>query len=348
MLAYVAKRLLLMVPTLIGILLVSFVIIQFVPGGPVEQLVRELRGGLGGGEVAATGGYRGAQGVDPEQVEAIRKMYGFDRPAHERFLEMLRRYAVFDLGTSYLHHKSVWALIVEKMPVSISLGLWSFLIVYAVSIPLGIAKAVRHSTRFDLWTSVAILVGYAIPGFVLGVLLLVLFGGGSFWQIFPLRGLTSDDFDQLSLAGKVLDYFWHLAMPLACLVVGSFAVTTMLTKNTFLEEIRKQYVLTARAKGLSERRVFYKHVFRNALIPLVTAFPAAFIGAFFTGSLLIETLFSLDGLGLLSYEAVIRRDCPVVLGTLYVFSLLGLVAKLLTDLAYTWVDPRVKFGAGAR
>ncbi|MCC7058765.1 MAG: ABC transporter permease subunit, partial [Burkholderiaceae bacterium] len=319
MAAYVAKRLLLMIPTLVGILLVSFVIIQFVPGGPVEQLVRELRGGGLGGEVATTGGvYRGAQGVEPEQIAEFRKMYGFDRPAPERFLEMLRRYAVFDLGSSYQHHKGVWALMLEKLPVSISLGIWSFLIVYLVSIPLGIAKAVRHGSRFDLWTSMAILAGYAIPGFVLGVLLLVLFGGGSFWQVFPLRGLTSDDFAGLSLVGKVLDYFWHLAMPLACLTVGSFAVTTMLTKNTFLEEIRKQYVLAARAKGASEQRVFYRHVFRNAMIPLVTAFPAAFVGAFFTGSLLIETLFSLDGLGLLSYEAVIRRDYPVVLGTLYV------------------------------
>ena len=228
---------------------------------------------------------------------------------------------------------------------SISLGVWSFLITYLVSIPLGIAKAVRNGSAFDLWTSTAILVGYAIPGFVLGVVLLVLFGGGSFMQVFPLRGLTSDNFDELSLIGKVLDYFWHLAMPLTCLIVGSFAVTTMLTKNTFLEEIRRQYVVTARAKGLSERTVFYKHVFRNALIPLVTAFPAAFVGAFFTGSLLIETLFSLDGLGLLSYEAVIKRDYPVVLGSLYVFSLIGLVTKLVTDVCYTWVDPRVKFDA---
>jgi len=345
-LTYVVKRLLLMIPTLVGILLVTFAIIQFVPGGPVEQLVQELRGRGQAGEVAATGGvYRGAQGVDPQKLEEIRKLYGFDKPAHVRFLEMLSRYARFDLGTSYFHHKSVWELIVEKLPVSISLGLWSFLITYAVSIPLGIAKAVRNGTRFDLLTSTAILVGYAIPGFVLGVALLVLFGGGSFLQLFPLRGLISDDFAQLSLMGKVLDYFWHLAMPLLCLVVGSFAVTTMLTKNVFLEEIRKQYVLTARAKGLPERRVFYKHVFRNALIPLVTAFPAAFVGAFFAGSLLIETLFSLDGLGLLSYESVIRRDYPVVLGSLYVFSLIGLVTKLITDLCYVWVDPRVKFEA---
>ena len=346
MLAYVVKRLLLMIPTLFGILLVSFAIIQFVPGGPVEQLVQELRGKDMGGEVAATGSvYRGSQGVDPKRLEEIRQMYGFDKPAWQRFGEMIASYVRFDLGKSYFQPKTVVELIVEKLPVSVSLGLWSFLIVYAVSIPLGIAKAVRDGSRFDLWTSTAILVGYAIPGFVLGVALLVLFGGGSFLQLFPLRGLTSDDWDQLSLVGKVLDYFWHLALPLTCLVVGSFAVTTMLTKNTFLEEIRKQYVLTARAKGLPERRVFYRHVFRNALIPLVTAFPAAFVGAFFTGSLLIETLFSLDGLGLLSYDAIMKRDYPVVLGSLYVFSLLALLTKLITDVAYTWVDPRVKFDA---
>ncbi len=347
MLGYIVKRILLMIPTLIGILLVSFALIQFVPGGPVEQLVQELRGASLGGEVATSsaGLYRGAQGVDSERLKEIRELYGFDKPAPQRFLDMLQRYAQFDLGHSYFHHKSVWQLMLDKLPVSISLGLWSFLLVYSVSIPLGIAKAVRNGSRFDLWTSTAILVGYAIPGFVLGVALLVFFGGGSFLQWFPLRGLISDDWSELSLAGKVLDYFWHLAMPLTCLVVGSFAVTTMLTKNTFLEEVRRQYVMTARAKGLSERRVFYRHVFRNALIPLVTAFPAAFIGAFFTGSLLIETLFSLDGLGLLSYEAVVKRDYPVVLGSLYVFSLIGLVTKLITDVLYTWVDPRVKFGA---
>jgi microcin C transport system permease protein len=341
---YILKRLALMVPTLFGILLVSFVIIQFVPGGPVDQLVQELRGRGQGGEVTvAVPGYRGAQGVDAKRLQQIREMYGFDKPAPQRFFEMLERYLRFDLGTSYFYQKSVWGLIVEKLPVSMSLGIWSFLIVYAVSIPLGIAKAVRDGSRFDFWTSTLILVGYAIPGFVLGVALLVLFGGGSFWALFPLRGLTSDNWAELTLIGKVLDYFWHLAMPLACLVVGSFAVTTMLTKNVFLEEIRRQYVLTARAKGLSERKVFYKHVFRNALIPLVTAFPAAFVGAFFAGSLLIEALFSLDGLGLLSYDAILKRDYPVVLGSLYVFSLIGLLTKLFTDIAYTWVDPRVKF-----
>jgi len=341
---YILKRLALMVPTLFGILLVSFVIIQFVPGGPVDQLVQELRGRGQGGEVTvAVPGYRGAQGVDAKRLQQIREMYGFDKPAPQRFFEMLERYLRFDLGTSYFYQKSVWGLIVEKLPVSMSLGIWSFLIVYAVSIPLGIAKAVRDGSRFDFWTSTLILVGYAVPGFVLGVALLVLFGGGSFWALFPLRGLTSDNWAELTLIGKVLDYFWHLAMPLACLVVGSFAVTTMLTKNVFLEEIRRQYVLTARAKGLSERKVFYKHVFRNALIPLVTAFPAAFVGAFFAGSLLIEALFSLDGLGLLSYDAILKRDYPVVLGSLYVFSLIGLLTKLFTDIAYTWVDPRVKF-----
>jgi microcin C transport system permease protein len=346
MAVYILKRLLLMIPTLLGILLVSFVIIQFVPGGPVEQLLEELRGRGIAGEVASTGGgYRGAQGVDAARLKEIRELYGFDKPAWERFLDMVVRYAQFDLGTSYFHHKTVWNLMIEKLPVSISLGLWSFLLVYAVSIPLGIAKAIRHGSRFDLWTSAAILVGYAVPGFVLGVALLVLFGGGSFLQWFPLRGLVSDNWASLSLAGKILDYFWHLTLPLICLVLGSFAVTTMLTKNTFLEEIRRQYVLTARAKGLSERRVLYRHVFRNALIPLVTGFPAAFVGAFFAGSLLIETLFSLDGLGLLSYEAVMRRDYPVVLGSLYFFSLLALVTKLITDLMYVWVDPRVKFGA---
>ena len=346
MTGYILRRILLMIPTLLGILLVTFAIIQFVPGGPVDQLVQELAGRGQQGEVAASApGYRGAQGVDPKQLERIKALYGFDKPAHQRFIEMIGNFARFDLGTSYFYQKSVWQLIKEKLPVSISLGIWSFLLTYLISIPLGIAKAVRNGTRFDFWTSTAILVGYAIPGFVLGVALLVLFGGGSFFSLFPLRGLTSDDFQALTPIGKVLDYFWHLTLPLICLTVGSFAVTTMLTKNVFLEEIGRQYVLTARAKGLSENRVFYRHVFRNALIPLVTAFPAAFVGAFFTGSLLIETLFSLDGLGLLSYDAVMKRDYPVVMGSLYLFSLIGLVTKLITDLAYTWVDPRVSFAA---
>ena len=293
MLNYVLRRLALMVPTLLGILLVSFVIIQFVPGGPVEQLVHQLQGasqGAEGGGAPAASGYRGRQGLDKEQIAEIEAFYGFDKPAPTRFVEMLGRYLRFDLGESFHYQQSVWSLIVQKLPVSISLGVWSFFIVYLVSIPLGIAKAVRDGSRFDLWTTTAILVGYAVPGFVLGVALLVLFGGGSFLSWFPLRGLTSDDWESLSLFGKVMDYFWHLVMPLTCLVAGSFAVTTLLTKNVMLEEIRRQYVATARAKGLGEQRILYRHVLRNALIPLVTGFPAAFIGAFFTGSLLIETL----------------------------------------------------------
>jgi microcin C transport system permease protein len=343
MLAYIFKRLLLMVPTLFGVLLMTFVVIQFVPGGPVEQMVSQLQGRDTGGEgaAAAGSGYRGRQGVDAARIEEIKTLYGFDKPPTERFWMMLKQFAQFDLGKSFFYSKDVWSLIKEKLPVSISLGLWTFFLSYMVSVPLGIAKAVRAGTRFDTLTSLLVLVGYAIPGFVLGVALLVIFGGQLQW--FPLRGLTSSNWEQLSWGAKVVDYLWHIALPVTASVLGSFAVITMLTKNAFLEEIRKQYVLTARAKGLSENRVLYRHVMRNALIPLVTGFPAAFIGAFFTGSLLIETLFSLDGLGLLSYEAVIRRDYPVVLGTLYLFTLIGLVTKLISDLCYLWVDPRVKF-----
>jgi microcin C transport system permease protein len=350
MLGYILKRLLLMIPTLFGILLLTFTVIQFVPGGPVDQMVQLLKGQAGGEEVAASTAnvYRGSRGVDPEKLAEIKALYGFDKPAHERFLDMLGRFARFDLGISYFQHQDVWTLIKSKLPVSISLGLWTFLLTYLISVPLGIAKAVRHGSAFDLVSSTIVLVGYAIPGFVLGVALLVLFGGGSFLQLFPLRGLTSDNWEQLNLAGKVLDYLWHITLPVTASVVGSFAITTMLTKNTFLEEFRRQYVLTARAKGLSERRVLYKHIFRNAMIPLVTGFPSAFIGAFFTGSLLIETLFSLDGLGLLSYESVMKRDYPVVMGTLYLFTLIGLVTKLITDLCYVLVDPRVQFGEAGR
>lgn len=347
---YLLKRVLLMIPTLLGVLLVTFAVIQFVPGGPVEQMVSQLQGRDSGGEGAAAAGgmgggtgYRGRQGVDAAQVEAIKALYGFDKPAPERFWQMLQSYARFDLGESFFHHKGVWTLVKEKLPVSITLGLWTFFLSYLVSVPLGIAKAVRAGSRFDVLTSLVVLVGYAIPGFVLGVALLVLFGGGSFLQWFPLRGLTSSNWDQLSWPARIVDYLWHIALPVTASVLGSFAVVTMLTKNAFLEEIRKQYVLTARAKGLDERAVLWKHVLRNALIPIVTGFPQAFIGAFFAGSLLIETLFSLDGLGLLSYEAVIRRDYPVVLGTLYLFTLIGLVTKLIADLCYLWVDPRVKF-----
>lgn len=343
MYAYILKRLLLMIPTLFGILLLTFVVIQFVPGGPVEQMVAQLQGRDTGGEGAATGGagYRGRQGVDAARIAEIRAFYGFDKPAPERFWQMLGQYARFDLGKSFFYPRSVWELVKEKLPVSISLGLWTFLLSYLISVPLGIAKAVRAGSRFDTLTSLVVLVGYAIPGFVLGVALLVIFGGQLQW--FPLRGLTSSNWETLSWGAKVTDYLWHITLPVTASVLGAFAVTTMLTKNAFLEEIRKQYVLTARAKGLGESRVLWTHVFRNALIPIVTGFPAAFIGAFFTGSLLIETLFSLDGLGLLSYESVMRRDYPVVLGTLYLFTLIGLVTKLISDLCYVWVDPRVKF-----
>ena len=341
MMAYILKRLLLMLPTLLGVLLLTFVVIQFVPGGPVQQYLAEAKAGAGG--VAEGGGlsYRGAQGVDEKRLAEIKKLYGFDKPAPERFWIMLKNYARLDLGRSFFQNKDVWQLIREKMPVSISLGLWTFFISYGISVPLGVAKAVRAGSRFDLATTLLVLAGYAIPGFVLGVALLVIFGGQLGW--FPLRGLTSANWDELSWPARIADYLWHITLPVTAMVMGSFAVTAMLTKNSFLEEIRKQYVLTARAKGLSDRQVLYKHVFRNALIPIVTGFPAAFIGAFFTGALLIETLFSLDGLGLLSYESVIRRDYPVVLGTLFLFTLIGLLTKLVSDLSYVWVDPRVKF-----
>ena len=343
MFSYILKRILLMVPTLLGVLLVTFAVVQFVPGGPVEQMVSQLQGRDSGGERAAATdtGYRGRQGMDAKQIEEIRQLYGFDKPAPERFWQMLGQFARFDLGQSFYQHKDVWQLVKEKMPVSISLGLWTFFLSYLVAVPLGIAKAVRAGSRFDFVTTLLVLVGYAIPGFVLGVALVVIFGGQLQW--FPLRGLTSSHWDSLPWGAKIVDYLWHIALPVTAMVLGSFAVTAMLTKNAFLEEIRKQYVLTARAKGLPERQVLGKHVLRNALIPIVTGFPSAFIGAFFTGSLLIETLFSLDGLGLLSYESVIRRDYPVVLGTLYLFTLIGFMTKLISDLCYVWVDPRVRF-----
>jgi microcin C transport system permease protein len=323
--SYILKRLLLMIPTLFGVLLLTFVVIQFVPGGPVEQYLAEARtaGGTGaeGGSV-----YRGAQGVDPKRLEQIKALYGFDKPAHERFFQMLGQFARFDLGTSFFQNKAVSQLIIEKLPVSVSLGLWTFFISYLVAVPLGVAKAVRAGSRFDLVTTLLVLVGY---------------GGQLQW--FPLRGLTSSNWEELTWGARIVDYLWHITLPVTAMVLGSFAVTAMLTKNAFLEEIRKQYVMTARAKGLSERQVLWKHVFRNALIPIVTGFPAAFIGAFFTGALLIETQFSLDGLGLLGYESVIRRDYPVVMGTLFLFTLIGLVTKLISDLCYVWVDPRVRF-----
>lgn len=352
MAGYILKRLLLMVPTLFGVMLVTFIVTQFVPGGPVEQLIHQLqKQGSRGGE-ASSGGegllYRGATGLGEERLKELRALYGFDKPAHVRFVEMMKNYLTFDLGNSYFQHRSVMELIVSKLPVSISLGLWTFLIVYATCIPLGVAKAVRDGSTFDFVTSTIILIGYAIPGFVLGITLLVLLGGGSFLDVFPLRGIVSDNWHELPWYAKIGDYLWHMTLPVIASVVGSFAVMTMLTKNSFIEEIRKQYVLTARAKGLTQNTVLYRHVFRNALIPLITGFPAAFIGAFFTGSLLIETIFSLDGLGLLSYESVLKRDYPVVLGTLYLFTLLGLVAKLLSDLLYVVVDPRIQFESVAR
>ncbi|CAD5110347.1 microcin C ABC transporter permease YejB [Zestomonas carbonaria] len=356
MLAYILRRLLLIIPTLFGILLINFIIIQAAPGGPVEQMIAKLEGfdsaaggatgriSGGGGEVSVAGSnYRGAQGLDPELVKEIERMYGFDKPAPERFWIMLKNYLRLDFGSSFFRDAKVTDLIVEKMPVSISLGLWSTLIMYLVSIPLGIAKATRHGSTFDLWTSTAIIVGYAIPAFLFAILLIVLFAGGSYWDWFPLRGLTSNNFDELSLGGKILDYFWHLTLPVTALVIGNFATLTLLTKNSFLDEINKQYVVTARAKGLTERRVLYGHVFRNAMLIIIAGFPAAFIGIFFTGSLLIEVIFSLDGLGLMSFEAAINRDYPVVFGTLFIFTLVGLLVKLIGDITYTLVDPRIDF-----
>lgn len=342
---YVARRLLLMVPTLFGVLLLTFVVVQFVPGGPVEQMVAQLRGHGGASEAAGGAAYRGRRGVDAQQIAEIRKLYGFDQPPLRRFVTLTGHLLRFDLGRSYFYRASVWQLIRQRLPVSISLGLWTFLLTYLVSIPLGIAKAVRDGSRFDLATSVIVLVGYALPGFVLGVLLLVLFAGGSVWQVFPLRGLTSQGWESFGLWHRIGDYLWHITLPVTAMVAGGFASVTMLTKNAFVEELHKQYVLTARAKGAGEARILWRHVLRNAMIPLVTGFPAAFVGAFFTGSLLIETLFSIPGMGLLSYESLMRRDYPVVMGTLYLFTLIGLLTKLVSDLCYVWVDPRVQFEA---
>lgn len=345
MAAYIIRRILLMIPTLFGIMLITFTVTQFVPGGPVERLISQIEGHSVGGEVrgGGTGLYQGNRGLDQEKIEQLRALYGFDKPPVERFLSMMKNYLLFDFGESYNHHKSVVKLVIEKLPVSMSLGLWSFLIVYLTCIPLGIKKAVRDGSKFDVISTSAILVGYAIPGFVLAIVLIVLFGGGSFWNIFPLRGLTSDNWSELGLFAKVLDYLWHMVLPIISITLGSLAVMTLLTKNSFLEEIRKQYVLTARAKGLGENQVLYRHVFRNAIIPIITGFPGSFVAAFFTGSLLIETIFSLDGLGLLAYDSIIQRDYPVVLGTLYFFTIIGLISRLLSDLSYVVVDPRITF-----
>ncbi|MFN4088793.1 MAG: microcin C ABC transporter permease YejB [Alphaproteobacteria bacterium] len=360
MLAYIIRRLLLILPTLLGIMIVNFVVIQAAPGGPVEQVIAELTGVGGGavervtragGEIAAQGGtgpggtYRGAQGLDPAFIAELEKRFGFDKPMHERFLLMMGNYLTFDFGDSFFRDRSVVELVLEKMPVSISLGLWTTLIVYLISIPLGIAKAVRDGSRFDIWTSAAIIVGYAIPSFLFAVFLLVIFAGGSYLDWFPLRGLTSENWAELSWPERILDYLWHITLPVTAMVVGGFATLTMLTKNSFLDQIRQQYVVTARAKGLSERRVLYGHVFRNAMLLVIAGFPAAFIGVLFTGSVLIEVIFSLDGLGLLGFEAAINRDYPIMFGTLFFFSLLGLMLNLIGDLMYTVVDPRIDFEA---
>jgi microcin C transport system permease protein len=364
MFAYIVRRVLLMIPTLFGIMLVNFAIIQAAPGGPVEQMIAQIKGQAGGAleRVTGAGGelaggaqqqaqtaagpvskYRGARGIPPELIKELEQQFGFDKPAHERFFLMMKNFLVFDFGESFFRDRPVVDLVIEKMPVSISLGIWTTLITYLVSIPLGVAKAVRDGSRFDVWTSAFIIVGYAIPGFLFAILLIVLFAGGSYFDWFPLRGLISENWHSLPWPQKILDYFWHIALPVTAMVVGGFASLTMLTKNSFLDQINQQYVLTARAKGLSERRVLYGHVFRNAMLLVIAGFPSAFIGILFTGALLIETIFSLDGLGLLGYEAAIGRDYPVMFGTLYFFTLLGLVMGLIGDLMYTVVDPRIDF-----
>ena len=368
MLAYIIRRLFLMIPTLLGIMLLNFVVVQFAPGGPVEQMIARIQGtatdatsrftGSEGGDFDPTtssqgvddGGsfdskYRGAQGLDPEFIRELERQFGFDKPAHERFLLMIANYIRFDFGESYFRDRPVIDLIKEKLPVSISLGLWTLILTYAVCIPLGISKAVRDGSRFDVVSSSIVIFGFAIPNFLFGVLLIVLFAGGRYFDWFPLRGLTSDDWDMMSWPEKIVDYFWHLALPITAMMVSGFATLTQLTKNSFLDEINKMYVLTARAKGLLEKQVLYGHVFRNAMLLVIAGFPAAFIGIFLTGPLLIETLFSLDGLGLLGFESVINRDYPVVFGALFIFSLIGLVIALVSDITYTIVDPRIDFEA---
>ncbi len=355
---YVARRLLLLFPTLIGIITLNFFIVQLAPGGPVDQMIATLTGQDTGATSRIAGAqsgpqamemsqsatqYAGAQGLDPELIKAIEKQFGFDQPLHIRYFKMLKNYLVLDLGESYYQNRPVIELIKERLPVSISLGLWSMLLVYTISIPMGIAKAVRDGSRFDAWTSGFIFVGYAVPSFLFAVFLIVLFAGGSYLDIFPLKGLTSNNFEDLSPIGKVADYFWHMALPVAALTIGGFATLTMLTKNSFLDEISKQYVLTARAKGINQKRVLYGHVFRNAMLIVIAGFPAALVGVLFTGVLLIEVIFSLDGLGLLGFEAVLRRDYPIMFGTLFVFTFIGLIMTLVGDITYTLVDPRIDF-----
>ncbi len=366
MTAYIIRRLLLIIPTLFGIMVINFIIVQAAPGGPVERMIATLKGhdigatarvgGTGEGEITGsdtlpvtsaeagvTSKYRGAQGIDPELIAEIERLYGFDKPAHERFWQMIGNYLVFDFGDSFYRDRSVVDLVIDKMPVSISLGLWTTLLVYLISIPLGITKAVRDGSAFDVWTSGIVIVGYAVPGFLFAVLLVVLFAGGSFLDWFPLRGLVSDDWETMSWSQRILDYFWHITLPVLAMVIGGFASLTMLTKNSFLEEINKQYVITARAKGANERRVLFGHVFRNAMLIVVAGFPSAFVSVLFTGALLIEVIFSLDGLGLLGFEAAINRDYPVMFGTLYFFTLLGLLLNLIGDLMYVVIDPRIDF-----
>jgi microcin C transport system permease protein len=367
MAAYILRRLFLIVPTLLGIMLLNFAIVQVAPGGPVEQMIAQITGtdagstarlgGGPGGDMVGEGAqaeldittartdskYRGAQGLDPALIERIEKQFGFDKPAHERFFIMMTDYLSFDFGESFFKDRPVVDLVIEKLPVSISLGLWSTLLTYLIAIPLGIRKAVRDGSRFDVWTSGVIIVGYAIPSFLFAVMLIVLFAGGSYWDVFPLRGLVSDNFADLSWWGQVKDYFWHITLPVIALTIGGFASLTMLTKNSFLDEINKQYVLTARAKGLTERRVLYGHVFRNAMLIVISSLPGAILAILLTGVLFIEFIFSLDGLGLLGFEALIQRDYPVIFGTLYIFTLLGMLVKLLGDLVKVWVDPRIDF-----
>ena len=364
MLAYIVRRLALIIPTLFGIMVLNFFIIQLAPGGPVEQMIAQISGtavdatarigGADRGETSSqntqsatsSGGvakYRGAQGLDPEFIKEIEQLYGFDKPVHERFWLMMKNYVQFDFGDSYFRDRAVVDLVLDKMPVSISLGLWTTILVYLISIPLGVAKAVRDGSRFDVASSAVVIVGNAIPGFLFAVLLIVLFAGGSYWDVFPLRGLTSENWDSLSTIDKILDYLWHITLPVIAMVIGGFATLTMLTKNSFIEEINKQYELTARAKGLSENRVLYGHIFRNAMLIVIAGFPSAFLGILFTGSLLIEVIFSLDGLGLLGFEAALARDYPVVFGTLFFFTLLGLIMSLIGDLMYVVIDPRIDF-----